>query len=318
MTKATPRVLVVGAGVMGSFHARVVAQSPRAELAGVVDIREASGSELAQKFDTRWFASLPDLQDVDAVIVATPTEGHFEIAQNILSTDTALLLEKPLTSNLETTNQLINQASKSSVPLMCGFLERYNPAILTAQQIVREPIHFSARRHSPYTPRIMTGVSWDLLIHDVDLISRFTNYAKPQSVAGNLGYFHPNSSQGSEDAAECVISFEPGIIAHASASRLGHQKIRTLSITELDRVVEVDLLRKDVTIYRNVDVPEFDVESRGYRQQTAIEIPEIVSSQEPLTTQFNRFMDLIQGIADPAEELSTLAPAHEIVQALQN
>ena len=59
-------------------------------------------------------------------------------------------------------------SGKSDVPLLCGLLERFNPAIMTAMSVVERPRHVTAVRHSPYVARIGTGVSSDLMIHDVD------------------------------------------------------------------------------------------------------------------------------------------------------
>jgi predicted dehydrogenase len=310
------RILVVGAGVMGSYHARVISQSSRASLAGIVDMSPQVGTALAERFNTTWFPSMPDLEQIDGVIVAAPTEVHFDVASLVLDADVALLLEKPLTSELSSAEALVNYSASHGIPLMCGFLERYNPAILTAMQIVRDPIHLSATRHSPYAPRIKTGASWDLLVHDVDLINRFVTDSTPDIIQGQLGYFHDDSLESAEDIAECLIKFGNGTIGQASASRVGHRKIRTLSVTEADRLVEIDLLRKDVTVYTNVADQMVDEVNRGYRQQTVIEIPEIISSQEPLSAQLDRFLDLIEGKADPDVERNTLLPAHRIISKI--
>lgn len=310
------RILVVGAGVMGSYHARVISQSSRASLAGIVDMSPQVGKALAERFNTSWFPSMPGLETIDGVVVAAPTEVHFDVASLVLDAGVALLLEKPLTNELLTAETLVNYSASHEIPLMCGFLERYNPAILTAMQIVRDPIHLSATRHSPYAPRIKTGASWDLLVHDVDLINRFVVNSEPDVVQGQLGYFHKDSLQSSEDVAECLIKFGNGTIGQASASRVGHRKIRTLSITEEDRLIEIDLLRKDVTVYTNVVDQMVDEANRGYRQQTVIEIPEIISSQEPLSAQLDRFLDLIEGKVDPDVERNTLLPAHRIISTI--
>lgn len=311
-----PNILLVGAGVMGSYHARVIAQSERANLSAIVDLRQEVGSTLAEKYGAQWLPELPNLDRYDAVIVAAPTEIHYDIAKIILAEKTPLLLEKPLTNNLKTTEELVALADDSDIPLMCGFLERYNPAVLTARQFVENPIHISTVRHSPYAPRIQTGVAWDLLVHDVDLISQLMGSMAVTKISGSTGVFHPNSLETAEDVAECVISFENSAIAHSSASRVGHRKVRSLVITEIDKLTEVDLLRRDVTVYRNVSDQLLDDSSRGYRQQTVIEIPEIITSQEPLAAQFDRYVDIIVGKVEASEERATLLPAHEIIDAL--
>lgn len=307
------RIALIGAGAMGSHHARVISQSQRAELTVLVDPRKSVGTKVAERFGTQWAPELPELGDVDAVVVAAATEAHHELAMQVLSQDTALLIEKPVADSLLKTREIIALAEQRDLPLVCGLLERYNPAIMTARALVDHPIHITATRHSPYAPRIRTGVAWDLLVHDVDLAINLMG-TEPTSVDARFGFFHPDSADGAEDVAETLLGFGDGAIAHVSASRIGQRKIRQLSIHETDRLIEVDLLRRDVTVYHHVSENAVD-EGRGYRQQTVIEIPELVSSQEPLTTQFSHFVDLVEGIGDAAAERATILPSHEVIDA---
>ena len=310
------KILLVGAGVMGSYHARVISQSNETELAGVVDLFEATGRALAERFNTKWFPELPDVSEFDAVVIAAPTESHFEIAKQVLSGKTPLLVEKPLTDSLSTTRELIEISRLQDTPIMCGFLERFNPAILTARSLIEDPIHISTTRHSPYAPRIKTGVAWDLLVHDLDLVTQMMAGQKVSKVVGATGTFHADSPNNSHDIAECILTFQNGSISQSSASRLGHRKIRSMTVTERDKLTEIDLLRKDVTVYRHVSDQMMEDMGRGYRQQTVIDIPEIVSSQEPLVAQLAHFVRLVRGEADSESERSGLLPAHEIVQTV--
>jgi predicted dehydrogenase len=311
---ALTRVLLVGAGSMGSHHARVIAQSDRAELVYVADPQEEAGRALADRYGATWVPAMPDLSRVDAVVVAAATESHYDLAMHVLGQDRALLIEKPVSDSVLRTREIVDEAQIRDLPLMCGLLERYNPAVMTARSLLSHPLHLVATRHSPYAPRIRTGVAWDLLVHDVDLAINLMG-AAPTSVDARLGFFHPDSDPYSEDVAETVLGFESGGLAHVSASRVGQRKIRQLSIYEKDRLVEVDLLRRDVVIYRHVSENSVD-DGRGYRQQTVIEIPEITSSQEPLATQFYRFLDICEGVVDAAPERASILPSHEVIDAV--
>jgi predicted dehydrogenase len=299
---------------MGSHHARVIAQSPRAELALVVDPREIEGNALAERFGADWAPELPELGEIDAVVVAAATEAHFELAIRVLGSDTPLLVEKPVADSLLRTEEVLALADERDLPFMCGLLERYNPAVMTARAIMENPVHVTATRHSPYAPRIKTGVSWDLLVHDVDLAINLIG-STPTSVSSELGFYHPQSLEAAEDVVETLLRFESGAIAHASASRFGQRKIRQLSIYEPTRLIELDLLRRDVTVYHHVS-ENLVADSSGYRQQTTIEIPEITSSQEPLVTQFGRFLDVIDGTVDAATERSTILAPHEVIDSV--
>ncbi len=305
-------LVLVGAGNMGSHHARVISQSANAELKYLVDPRESVGRAVAEKFGATWAPELPDLTGIDGVVVAAATEAHYPLAMQVLGQDTPLLVEKPVADSLLRTREIVELANAKDLPLMCGLLERYNPGVLTARSFMNEPLHINAVRHSPYAPRIKTGVAWDLLVHDVDLAINLAGSA-PKRVEARLGFFHPQSDHNAEDVAETTLDFQNGSIAQVSASRIGQRKIRTLSIYEIDRLIEVDLLRRDVTVYHHVSENSVDGEGRGYRQQTVIEIPELVTSQEPLTAQFERFLSLIDGTADAAQERATILPSHEVI-----
>jgi hypothetical protein len=112
-----------------------------------------------------------------------------------------------------------------------------------------------------------------------------------------------------------LIRFEGGAIAALSASRVSQRKIRTISIAEADRLIDIDLLRHDITIYRHVVAEAFD-DGGGYRQQAIMEIPVMRYSEEPLRAQLNHFIDLVRGKADVAAELDGLVRPHEVVSEL--
>jgi predicted dehydrogenase len=307
----THRIALVGAGSMGTLHARVLSGNDRVKLARVVDPREDAGRAVAERFGTGWTPELGSLSDVDAVVLASATEVHHELAREILGQGKPLLVEKPVANSLALSEEIVELSASKDIPLMCGLLERYNPAVMTALALVHEPVHLMATRHGPYAPRIKTGVAWDLLVHDVDIAIQFFGGSTPTRVTSGAGYLHPTSVEGAEDAIETILSFPTGL-ATVSASRLGQKKVRSLVVSELDRMIEIDLLRRDVTIYRHISHDSAQ-DGRGYRQQTVMEIPELVSAREPLATQLDRFVDLIEGKVDAAEERDSILPSHRVV-----
>ncbi|MEU5944820.1 Gfo/Idh/MocA family oxidoreductase [Micromonospora sp. NPDC047465] len=310
---AAVRFALVGTGAMGSLHARVISQSPRARLALVVEPRETVGREIADRYGAAWAPDLTDLSSVDAVVIAAPTEFHHGLAEQVLAAEKPLLIEKPVCGSLSETEDIVANAEKRRLPLLCGLLERFNPAVLTALALVHKPVHLTVTRHSPYAPRIKTGVAWDLLVHDVDLAIQVFGGREPAAVRGSLGHFHPDSLPGAEDVAEAVLTFGDGALANVSASRIGQRKVRTLVISEVDRLIEADLIRKDVTIYRHVSLDAATPDGRGYRQQSIMEVPELVSNREPLAAQLDHFLDILAGRIDLDEERQRILPAHRAV-----
>ena len=313
---ARPRVAVLGAGVMGAYHARVVAQSEHCDLVRVVDPDERAGRSLADRYDTVWVPEVDRLDDLDAVVVAAPTEAHPDLVALALGADLPVLVEKPATADLAQTEELVALAEQRQIPLMCGFVERFNPAIMTVSRMLADPLHVTAVRHSPYSNRIRVGVAWDLLIHDIDACLRLMP-GPLSDIRASLGSFHPESTaDGGEDVAEAVMTFAEGGVAAVSASRIGQRKIRTISIAELNRSIEIDLLRRDVTIYRHISHDSPAQDGLGYRQQTVIEIPELISAREPLAAQLDHFLKLVDGTLDTKPERDSILPAHRVVAAV--
>ena len=308
------RIGLIGAGAMGALHARVLAQSARADLAFVCD-PEAGGKELAQRFGVDWLPAF-ESSDIDAVVIAAPTETHLELALEVIERGLPLLVEKPLADTYDLAAAIVDASTAADVPLMCGFVERFNPTIMTAMEFVEQPLHITAVRHSPYAPRIRTGVTSDLLIHDIDIVLRLVG-AQPASVDGRLGYFHPQSERGSEDLAEALLQFPSGCMAACSASRISQRKIRSMSITDLDRLVEIDLLRQDITVYRHVANSPATEDGLGYRQQTIIDLPVVIYRDEPLVAQLVHFCEIIEGKVDATAERASLLPPHRVIDLVR-
>ena len=314
---AQPNVVLFGAGTMGRNHARIISTSARANLVGIVDPFEANGRAATEQYGGEWYRAAEDaLKHADAVVVAASTEYHYDIAREILDAGLPVLIEKPICPSLEQTEEILATAEKQGVPVQCGFLERFNAGVIAAQSLIEEPVYVRAERHSPYWSRIKTGVAWDVLVHDADLISRMFGSQTPERVNAELGYFHPESLEGAEDVIDLTLRFPGNGIASASASRIGQRKVRRLTIQSLDSMVEVDLLLRGVTKYRHANIEGTDGRA-GFKQMTEMEVPE-VSGLEPLAAQFDHFVDLVEGKIDADEERRSILPAHRIIaSALQ-
>jgi predicted dehydrogenase len=305
------RIALVGSGSMGLNHARVIATGPRSTLAVVIDPNEQAGREAADRHDALWSPDLNALSGVDAVVLAAPTETHLDLALPIIDLGLPLLIEKPVCPSLADTERVVAAARAKGTILQCGLLERFNPAVVVARKMINDPLWVRAERHSPYAPRIKTGVAWDLLVHDVDVVIGIFNGGMPTSVDVATGQFHPKSVSGAEDVVETTMRFEGGGIASVSASRMGQRKIRSIVIHEQDRMVEVDLLRRGVTAYRHTTI-EGDIGHAGFRQATEMEVPEIVGA-EPLASQLDHFVGLVEGSGDIDAERESILPAHRVV-----
>jgi predicted dehydrogenase len=171
---------VVGAGAMGTQHARVIAGSDDAVLGVVVDADIERARALAQRFSARASTDLADALRCDAAVVATSTDSHMTLSLALIEAGVPVLIEKPLAAGIGDARRLLGASADRSVPMTCGFVERHNPAVRTAIEQLDGPVrHMVALRHSPPAGRPMSTVVWDLLIHDLDLalvISGFPSF----------------------------------------------------------------------------------------------------------------------------------------------
>ena len=315
------RLALVGAGQMGSSHARIIAESSLAELAVVIDCDAETAKRVAAVYDSVPSTNLADAVDCDAVIIAGSTAARMECVLPLLEADLPMLVEKPFAPSLAELDQLLAIAQQREIPVMCGFVERFNAAFRTALQTLDGPAtHLLAIRHSPSATRITSSVVNDLMLHDLDVARRV--FGGLDGVLVGSACVRPPTSQWNE-IADCSIAFgtpsgEQQGIATLSANRMGQRKVRSLSIHTATKLVEVDLLRQDVTVYRNVSQEMLHTASGvGYRSSTEVELPFVRHYGEPLALQLAHFLDLIDGVADPAEERRQIRPAHVFAEQIE-
>jgi predicted dehydrogenase len=302
------RIGLIGAGTMGAFHARVIASHPDVEFAWVCDQNPNVARRIGELHKVGHSVE-PDLSMVDAVVVATPTQFHHKVAKSLLDQGIPLLVEKPLAQSMSEVNELAEIALTKGVVLQCGLLERFNPAFQTLLDLCRNPLEVRTVRHSPPASRIVTGVSGDLLIHDIDLVLRLFASTPVSQVAKTDGEARPS---GVEETAELLLEFSEGRIAALSASRRSHRKVRSIQVIEEDRLIDVDLLRRDITIYKHM-LESSTEDELGYRQQTIMEIPVIAHQGEPLRLQLDHFLSLLRHEVDPSVEIGSIIAPHQIL-----
>jgi predicted dehydrogenase len=300
---------------MGSHHARVISNSMRARLFAVVDRDRARAEAMAERIGCLASDDLEVAARADAVIVASPTETHLEIATVLLGAGRPMLVEKPLAPDFASVQSLIKESENQGVPLMCGFVERFNPVIAAAMEVIEAPpIHVVSLRHSPPAPRIVSSVVADLLIHDIDLAVQFAGNAGVVDVLSSC--FTPPDHPVAE-IADCIVRFGGGMVATLSSSRLSQRKVRSLTVTTPSQLVELDLLRQDVSVYRHIRHEQLGGQSTTYRAETVVDIPFVRHAGEPLALQFEYFLDLAEGRIDADLERRRLLPAHEIASRVE-
>ncbi len=311
-----PTVAVIGAGAMGTNHARVVSESLRVRPGVIVDLDTSRAHQLAERYG---FEATPDVAaaaECDMAIIATSTESHLAIALQLLDRGIPLLIEKPIASNLAEMQVVCDMAKAKHVPITCGFVERFNAVLdTTVQVLVDEPMHIVTMRHSPKAERITNSVVYDLLIHDIDLVLRLMGGKEVTKVTA--ASWSPSPGAAAE-IADCTLQFGDAGMATLSASRAGQRKLRSVEVFTPTTLAEVDLLRADLTVYRNVrqEQPQ-DAKALTYRAETIIEIPFVRHTNEPLARQLDHFVNLVEGRVDLEAEINGLIPPHVIADRVE-
>jgi predicted dehydrogenase len=277
---------VVGAGIMGANHVRVSGQLRDAVVTWVVDAEMSRAQAAAAVVGASASTSLSEvIREVDAVVIATPTASHEALGLACLRAGVHVLVEKPIATDTTAARRLVEVAEDSGLVLQVGHVERFNPAVLELDNIVRDVIHIAVERISPYSARIGDGVIMDLMIHDLDLVRAIVG-----SEIVDVAAVARTIRSETEDLASAVLTFENGATATLTASRIGQNKIRTLEITQPHSFVTVDLLRQDVTINR-VDHSEYlSDQGARYRQTGVIEVPFLEHRGEPLLLELASFV----------------------------
>jgi predicted dehydrogenase len=244
---ATLRAGVVGAGHLGRLHAAKYAATEGVGLAGVFDVDAARAREVASALGCRAFESLDALlAEVDCASIAAWTSAHFETASRAIAHGIDVLVEKPLAASLADATSLVESAERAGVLVQVGHLERFNPAFADLPSIVGHPRFIECHRLSPFAGRgADTDVVFDVMIHDLDLISFVVG--RPLVSVEAIGV--PVLSDHA-DIANARLRFEGGAIANVTASRVSLKRERRLRIFQEDAYVAVDFDARSLRVIR--------------------------------------------------------------------
>ena len=239
------RTVVVGAGHLGKFHARILKTLDEFELTAIVDPLEAARDAAGEQFGVPTTADhLPWLGNVDAVVVASPTNRHRCITRDFLEAGAHAFVEKPLTSTVADAEELVECALLRRRTLAVGHVERFNPAFQAVRPLFAGPRYIECLREGPFSFRSTDiGAVLDLMIHDIDLALSLAGAplcgveAVGQSVLGKR-----------EDVVHARLRFADGCIADLHASRVAPAPSRQLKIQSAERFAAVDLNARTATI----------------------------------------------------------------------
>ena len=248
------RTAVVGAGKMGSIHAKVYQQLAQSDFVAVVDTDRKKAERLAERHNCAVFTDGAELLGkVDAVTIATPTSEHLELARLFIENNVAVMIEKPLAATVGQGKEIVELAKERGTVVAVGHSERCNPVVQAMKRLDIEPKFIEADRISPYPFRSTdVGVVLDVMIHDIDIILSLAASKIEKIDAVGVSVIDEK-----EDICNARIVFENGCIANITASRLALKTERKVRLFSRQAYLSVDYLRKSGIIIKaapNVNV----------------------------------------------------------------
>ena len=268
------RVGVVGTGYLGKFHAEKYAGMDEVELVGVVDIEKEKAKNTAGNFGISAYTDYKDLfGKVDAVSIVVPTPVHFTVSKNFLENGIDVLIEKPITTILEEADELIKIAESKGLIIQVGHLERFNPAVVALQDIVKNPRFIESHRLSIYKERCTdVSVILDLMIHDIDIILNFVRSNIKSIHAAGISVISKHV-----DIANARLEFENGCVANVTASRISTKNERKIRLFQKDAYVSVDFANHEITVIKqnekksNSLIPGTEIKQLCFTKSDALE-----------------------------------------------
>ncbi|MEV5831066.1 Gfo/Idh/MocA family oxidoreductase [Spirillospora sp. NPDC052242] len=307
------RAGLVGLGVMGRNHARVLGSMDGVELAGIVDPRGGAAPNGVPLLD-----SLDGLLElgVDYAVVACPTALHEEVGLRLAEAGVAALIEKPLADSVEAAGRLVAAFESRGLVAGVGHIERYNPALQSMRARLEagelgEVFQVVTRRQGPFPHRISdVGVVKDLATHDIDL----TAWVTGQDYVSISAHTVARSGRPHEDMVAAVGRLADGAMVNHLVNWLSPLKERTTVVTGERGCFVADTLTADLTFHANGEVSnEWEAlrNFRGVSQGDTIRYA--IPKPEPLRVEHERFRDAVRA-GDGTGGIVTLRQALRTVE----
>ncbi len=300
------KIALMGVGGWGENHAKKLAQLRAEELIEdfiAIDIDSRRAKYISKLYGCKAYTTLDEAlrkEELDGIIIATPTPLHYQHTKEALENGLHVLVEKPITARSSEALELVELAKRSKRILMTGFLLRYSPVVQYVREKLKENLEYfgsilmvSTRRVNPWRIRKHdVGVIRDLVIHDVDLVSYIFD-AKPMRVYAHM----KNRGFKFELFAAGFVEYNSrweGLILAFEASWIAPQKFRRWIISGTEREAKLDLVNHTIEIYTRKETiyPIIPVGPDPLYRQDRNFVEAIKKKNKPLVTGFDGYIAL--------------------------
>jgi predicted dehydrogenase len=313
---AALRGAIVGLGMMGRHHARLLQTTPRIGFAGAVD---PGGDRYgAVRDQASVYGSIHELLEhgkPDFAVVAVPTDEHLAVARTLAAAGVHMLLEKPLAGTVAEANEIIAACELAGIRAAVGHVERFNPALIelrrrTEEGQVGEVFLIGTERCGPFPDRVTdVGVVKDLATHDLDLVG-WLGKSPIDAVAAQTVH---KTGREHEDLVLATGRLQTGVAFSIAVDWLTPTKIRRMRILGDRGMLVADTLTSDLVFHENGRVTsEWDSTQalRGVAEGNSTRYA--LERREPLLVELEAFCDFVRG--DDASPAVTLAEGLQTVR----
>lgn len=296
------KVAVVGVGYWGPNFVRIMDELADARLVGVCDSDRNKYERLASLYPhVRFTDNLDQLiadKEVEAFVVATGSDSHFDITRRCLNAGKHVLVEKPIALKSADAAELIAIAAKQSRVLLVGHLLRYHRGVQRLKQYIEEG--YLGKVLYVYSTRVNLGrirkeesALWSFATHDISVVTHLVGHEPVKVTASGQSYVR----KGIYDVVFLTLHFPDDVMAHLHVSWLDPHKIRQVTVVGDRKMAVLDDMQatEKLRIYdKGVDfVPSY----RDYGESLTLRVGDIyipkIDLVEPLKAECQHFLDCI-------------------------
>jgi len=286
----TVNVGVIGVGAMGENHVRVYHKMEEANLMGVSDVSERALKKIEKKYGAKGYTDYCELlanPEIEVVSVCVPTTFHHAVVMEAIRHKKHVLVEKPIAFTLTEAEEMIAAAKDAGVILATGHVERFNPAVQKAKELIDDGVigdivSAFAKRVGPLPPRIKdVGVSIDLAIHDLDIM----NYLFEEEITQVYGTMNSSFDDSEfEDHAEIMVSFDNESTGIIEVNWLTPYKRRELELTGTAGIISVDYIQQSIEVFGKFAQDIEIVHEEPLKGELKSFLNSVVEEKEPVIT----------------------------------
>lgn len=242
-------------------------------------------------------------EDIVAVVIATPPSSHFSLAKGALLHKKNLLIEKPITMDIDEARELIALAAKEQKIVMVGHTFKFNPAVLKLRELIKSGslgkiFYIYSRRTNLGPLRKDVNAVWDLAPHDISIVN-FILGKNPLSVSAQGAKYLPRNL---EDIAFISLNYPNKILVHIHVSWLDPKKTREIvAVGSRKMAIFNDLdAENPISVYdKSVMKKKFKQDYDSFEEfQTIIKNGKVQTPQvkkvEPLNAECRHFIECLR------------------------